>query len=82
MSGSWQERAEAGGPLKPGDLAAALRDVSAAQRAVTAALGAADERGAVAKRLEAVEAKLADVLARLDAPKPPSKATPPGRQSS
>ncbi len=75
MSGSWLSRTEAGEPLKPGDLAVALRDLAAAQRVQEAAIDDLGELvGVAARRLVATETKLAEVLARLEADAKPAKA--------
>lgn len=66
MSGTWSERAEAGSPLKPGDVGNALKDLAVALRAVQSAVVELDGRDEVlAKRLGDNEAMLADVVSRL-----------------
>lgn len=66
MSGSWQERAEAGQPLKPADLANALNDLAAGLHAVRLAIVELGARDAVlAKGLADNEATLAGALERL-----------------
>lgn len=65
MSGTWRDRAATGGPLKPADLGAALRDLAAAQAAADDRLDELNNEMAAVKMLAS---QLKQRLQRLEEP--------------